>query len=150
MLNPELEIYRRRLPHWRLADRVYFITWRLHKNQHILNEDEADLVFSSIKHFDGKRYKLFAYVVMDDHVHVLFAQLGDFEIQEILHSWKSYTGNELGKQYKRKAPIWQDEYFDRIIRSEAEFYEKLVYILNNPFRKWPDIENYKWVAFAEN
>jgi REP element-mobilizing transposase RayT len=150
MLNPELEIYRRRLPHWRLVQNVYFITWRLHKNQPGLNAKERDLVFSAIRHFDGERYKLYAYVVMDDHVHVLFRQEDDFEVKKILHSWKSFTSHELVKKHNRKAPVWQDEYFDRIMRSEAEFYEKAAYILYNPHKIWPDIENYNWVAFAES
>jgi REP element-mobilizing transposase RayT len=149
MLNPELEIYKRRLPHWRLAERVYFITWRLHKNQYSLNPEERDLIFSALKYFDGERYKLYTYVVMDDHIHVLFHQENDFTVSKIVHSWKSYTGHELVKKYKRTSPVWQDEYFDRIMRSEAEFYEKAAYILYNPHKRWPNIENYKWVAFSE-
>lgn len=40
----------------------------------------------------------------------------------------------------------QDEYFDRIVRDEAELLEKAQYIINNPFKVWPEIEEYPWVG----
>jgi REP element-mobilizing transposase RayT len=150
ILSPELEFYRRRLPHLRLEQNVYFVTWRLHKNQPGLSPEERDLVFSAIKHFNGERYQLYAYVVMDDHVHVLFRPEDGFTIKKILHSWKSFTGHELVKKCKREAPVWQDEYFDRIVRSEAELYEKAAYILYNPRKRWSEIEDYKWVGLTES
>ena len=86
---------------------------------------------------------------MDDHVHVLFDPKETQIVQTIVHSWKSYSANELRKKFARKAPIWQGEYFDRIMRNEAEFLEKGNYILNNPRKQWPEIENYRWVGLGE-
>lgn len=62
-----------------------------------------------------------------------------------MHSWKSFTANTLQRQFGRKGYIWLDEYFDRIVRDEEEFLEKAQYILNNPAKKWPEIEDYEWV-----
>ncbi len=56
---------------------------------------------------------------VDDHVHVLVQPLGDFALGEILHSWKSYIGSPLQKGRGRKGGVWQDEYFDRIVRPQA-------------------------------
>jgi hypothetical protein len=42
-------------------------------------------------------------------------------------------------------PVWQDEYFDRIVRGEAELSQKAQYILGNPFKRWPELENYPQV-----
>ena len=43
--------------------------------------------------------------------------------------------------------IWQHENFDRIIRNEEEFIEKLQYIVNNPIKKGlaDSPESYKWL-----
>ena len=150
MHNPELTIYHRRLPHWRLEGSTYFVTWRLHHLQQPLSSEERELVKSVLLHFDVKRYSLFAWVVMDNHVHVLFSLSPDRSIKDIVHSWKSYSSNELGKRFNRQAPIWQGEYFDRIVRNEAEFLEKGNYILNNPRKRWTGIEDYPWVGLGKD
>ncbi len=49
------------------------------------------------------------------------------------------------KKFNRVGAIWQAEYFDRIIRDDTEFFEKARYIMNNPIKRWPEIEEYKWV-----
>lgn len=67
----ELTAYRRKLPHLRMQGSVYFVTWRLAKTQPALHPEEKTSVVAAIRHFDGLRYELIAYVVMDDHVHVL-------------------------------------------------------------------------------
>jgi REP element-mobilizing transposase RayT len=148
-LNEELTIYRRKLPHWRQAGAVYFVTWRLHPSQPDLRPEERQLLATVLNHFDGKRYELLAYVVMHNHLHVIVEPKNEGQLQAILHSWKSYSANKLQRKYGRRAKIWQDEYFDRIIRDEAEFFEKAQYILNNPWKTWPEIKEYPWVGYKE-
>lgn len=99
----------------------------------------------TLRHFDGKRYQLAGYVVMNDHVHVLIGPEDQFRLEDILHTWKSFTANNLQRRFKRVGPIWQDESFDRIVRNEREMYQKMLYVLNNPKRRWPELENYPWV-----
>jgi putative transposase len=116
----ELTTYRRKLPHWRMQGSVYFVTWRLAKTQPALHPEEKTLVVAAIRHFDGLRYELIAYVVMDDHVHVLMLPLPNYPLHQILHSWKSFTSKGLRRLWKRDVPVWQDEYFDRIVRNDAD------------------------------
>ena len=139
------KIYKRRLPHWRLTGATYFVTWRIHPEQDILQPVERAVVQSAILHFNNTRYDLYGYVVMDDHVHVLFAPLEGFKVQRIVHSWKSYTANKLQRRFYRMGKVWLDEYFDRIIRNERDFLEKANYIENNPMKRWSDQDNYQWV-----
>lgn len=146
MKKEELDIYRRRLPHWRMEGSVYFVTWRLHTSQSDLNPDERSIITSAIKHFDAVRYNLFAYVVMHDHVHVIVKPSEKYPLEKLVHSWKSFTANHLQHQFRRERSIRQDEYFDRIIRDETELLEKAQYIMNNPFKIWPEIEEYPWVG----
>jgi len=143
------KIYQRKLPHWRLQGATYFLTWRLHKSQAGLKPEERELVVSAIRHFEGSRYRLLAYVVMDDHVHVLFEVLAGYNLSEITHSWKSFTANQLQRQHERKGVVWQDESFDRIVRDDSEFIEKAEYIQNNPRKRWPDITEYTWLGFPQ-
>ncbi len=41
--------------------------------------------------------------------------------------------------------VWQEEYFDRVVRDEAELVEKAQYILDNPRKRWPEGRDYLWV-----
>ncbi|MGD8253257.1 MAG: transposase [Syntrophobacterales bacterium] len=150
-LNEErVSIYRRKLPHWRQAGAVYFVTWRLHPSQPKLTPDERTLVVASLKNFHEERYILFAHVVMDNHVHVLLKPIHENALQSILHSWKSFTALQIQRQFGRHGAIWQDEYFDRIVRDEGEFLEKAQYILNNPRKRWPELEEYPWVGYFDD
>src|SRR5438067_1612913 len=67
----EPKLTRRRLPHLRAFGATYFVTWRLAHGQPDLTHAERAIVAAAIRHFDGTRYALAAFVVMNDHVHVV-------------------------------------------------------------------------------
>jgi putative transposase len=138
-------VYRRRMPHWRLEGSVYFVTWRLDKFQRELEAHERTIIVSSLKHFERLRFDLFAFVVMPDHVHVLVKPYEGFFLHELVHSWKSFSAHRLQRDLGREGRIWQEDYFDRIMRGEPEFLEKVRYILNNPLKIKEQIDEYPWV-----
>ncbi len=144
-LSDGVTFYRRNLPHLRGAEAIYFVTWRRHSIKADLSEKERGDVAKTLRWFEGTRYRLHGYVVMNDHVHVMVEPVDDWQLKGILHSWKSFTANKFQRFYGCRGAIWQDEYFDRLIRNEAEYREKRNYILNNPYTRWPDIDAYPWV-----
>ena len=75
---------------------------------------------------------------MDDHAHVLVWPEDGYALEESCRSWKSFTAHEMQRRFGRIGSVWQDESFDRIIRSEKELYGKMMYILNNHRKRWPD------------
>jgi carbamoyl-phosphate synthase large subunit len=89
-------------------------------------------VASALKHFQGTRYLLDAFVVMPNHVHALLLPLNGHSLSEILHSWKSFTGKELKRRAGEQEIIWQDENYDRIVRDEKELQHFRDYIECNP------------------
>ena len=115
------------------------MTWRVAKQQPDLSPSERDLVASALTHFDGQRYRLTAFVVMNDHVHVLLMTIDPYQLEDVIHSWKSFTAHRMERH------AWQDEYFDRIVRNEKEFAQKFAYIQNNPWTRWPKLKTYDWV-----
>ena len=149
-MTEDLVKYRRRMPHWRLSGSVYFVTWRLAPSQAELSPEERDVIMAALRHFDGRRYEIYACVVMDDHVHVMIKPLKDDRLQQLIHSWKSFTAHKFRQDDVRKVPLWQEEYFDRIVRDEKEFLDKAQYILNNPLKRWPEMEEYPWVWVKQN
>jgi REP element-mobilizing transposase RayT len=141
-------MYQRRLPHFRQPGATYFITWRLHSGQPDLSSAERDLVASTIHHFNGQRYDLIAFVVMNDHVHVLTRPSGQGTPEIITQTWKSYTANKLQKITPRRGRIWQNESHDRIPRDEVELRRVIAYLCNNPQKRWPGVGDYRWLWVA--
>jgi REP element-mobilizing transposase RayT len=112
------------------------------------------LVFKSIKFHDGKKFRLYACAVMTTHVHIILLPLEEsrcnfYSLAQIMHSLKSYTTNKIQRTMNKKGCIWLAEDYDRIIRDDNDFYEKMNYIINNPLKaglaKNPD--DYKWLYY---
>jgi REP element-mobilizing transposase RayT len=92
----------------------------------------AALVQSALRHFDGVRYRLHAWVVMPNHVHVVMTPLGGMKLSQIVSSWKSYTAGRANEMLGRSGAFWQADYFDRFIRNERHFLIAVEYVENNP------------------
>ena len=79
------------------------------------------IVEDALRHFDGMRYALYAFVVMPNHVHVLFMPEKGEALSRILHSWKSFTAHQLSDRVTGGGAVWQKESWDRLIRNEEHF-----------------------------
>jgi len=136
--------WKRHLPHYQVAAGYYFITFSTH-NRLLFQPPQKDCVFHAIRFLDGKKYELYAAVVLDDHVHIIINPTDS--LSKIMHSIKSFTAHEINRMLNRTGYIWQDESHDRVIRSEDEFLEIIKYIANNPIKA--DLatvyEDYKWL-----
>ena len=138
-------IYRGKLPHWRMQGATYFVTWRIKPGIPDLDPRERQVVSTALAKFHGTKYRLHAYVVMNDHVHILLTPSLDLTLERIVRAWKSYTSRVL-KESRGSDGLWQREYFDRIIRNHGEFMEKGEYILHNPWKRWPELKEYPWMG----
>jgi REP element-mobilizing transposase RayT len=96
------------------------------------NPKVAGLVKDALRHFDGERYVLDAFVVMPNHVHALVAPTKEWRLDQILHSWKSFTANVINRELDRKRALWLDETWDHIVRSAAQLEHFRTYIRENP------------------
>ena len=63
--------------------------------------DIAQMVEDALLFFDAQRYRLIAWVVMPNHVHVLFQALQGWTVSEIVASWKKFTARKIN-EYLRK------------------------------------------------
>jgi hypothetical protein len=64
---------------------------------HLKIQKLKTLVENALRFFDGERYVLDQFVVAVNHVHVLVQPLGDHQLSDTLHSWKSFTANKINK-----------------------------------------------------
>lgn len=107
----------------------------------------ARLVEDALLHFDGERYRLCAWCVMPNHVHVLF-EVGTTPLGEIVKSWKGYSAREANRVLGRRGAFWEEEYWDRYMRDERHHRETVRYLENNPVKarltKTPDPREWPW------
>jgi len=94
----------------------------------------AEIVEAGFKYFHESRYRLIAWVVMPNHVHVIVEPYGNFQIGTIVHSWKSYTANVCNKVIGKKGAFWFPDFWDRYIRNTDHFYGAIEYIHLNPVK----------------
>lgn len=96
------------------------------------NPENASVVENALRHFDGERYELDGFVVMPNHVHVLFHPAKDQLAEKIVQSWKGFSAREINKRLGRNGSLWQADYWDRLIRNERHLYKCREYIRRNP------------------
>jgi REP element-mobilizing transposase RayT len=107
----------------------------------------GDLVASALRHFDGQRYELRAWVVMPNHVHAILWPMPGQVLSDILHSWKSFTSSKANLILNRiHKEFWQTESFDHWIRDDEEHARLVAYVENNPVkaRFCQRREDWKW------
>ena len=100
---------------------------------HLRQVEMAELVENALLFHDAQRYRLCAWVVMPNHVHVIF-EVWNTPMHEVLYSWKKYTAVQINKRLKRRGPLWQKEYWDRYMRDEAHFAKARHYVESNPVK----------------
>jgi putative transposase len=79
------------------------------------------------------KFAVFAYCVMPDHVHLLVhGRSTDADLRRFAKSAKQ----SCGQSYRRHAqcPLWQEGYYDRIVRPEEDLSGVARYIIENPVR----------------
>ena len=91
----------------------------------------AEIVSNAITNFDGERYRLIAWCVMPNHVHVLMTQLG-ISIAKVVHSWKSFSAKRVNAVLGRKGELWKKDYWDHLVRNSRELEQTVAYVMNNP------------------
>jgi len=95
------------------------------------------IVSHAFQHFDGERYHLDSFVVMPNHVHLLLSPISNHTLPDIVHSLKSFTAKEINKAQNQTGPIWQPDYWDRLIRSRKHLDWTQKYIQENPTKLKP-------------
>ena len=95
----------------------------------------ADLVVGALWYGDEKLrlYRLSRYVVMSNHVHVLFWP--NVDLPKITKTIKGFTAREANRLLGRTGKsFWQEESFDHWVRNQDEFNRIARYIEQNPVK----------------
>ncbi len=126
------------------ADPVYFATWRVLGWQPGLEPAEREVVAQVLQLRRDARCTMLAFVVMDDHVHVLL-RCRRGSVDSVLEAIKTYSAHRLRDVYGRSGAIWQHDWFGRKVQGEEDLRRQTEYIVSNPWKRWPFTEGYPWV-----
>ncbi len=103
----------------------------------------AKLVESALRFRHSRDYELRAWVLMPNHVHVLFV-VGDVPMSRVIENWKKFTAHEANKLLKRRGQFWADDYWDTYMRGSEHELKTRRYIENNPVKAGLVCEPAQW------
>jgi REP element-mobilizing transposase RayT len=84
-------------------------------------------------HEHNKTIDLHAAVVMPDHIHLIFTplvgpDLWTFTLPQIMRAIKGRAARKVNVFLNRRGPVWQDESFDHVLRSNESLAQKMDYV----------------------
>ena len=150
-MDEQLKITHRHLPHWTLPGSIYFVTFCKLTKEPFLDR-ERGIILAHCLHDHRKRLEMHAAVVMPELVHLLLTPWVDaagwpLEISRILKMIKGTSARSVNELRNSGGPVWQDESFDHVLRSNENLHEKVEYIRQNPVRRRlvQRPEDYPWL-----
>jgi REP element-mobilizing transposase RayT len=95
-------------------------------------KERADLVSSALLHFQHGKYFLSSFVIMPNHCHLSLKPESGNTLESIVGSWKQYTALRINRELNKDGALWEQEFYDRIIRDSEHLHRVLQYIGRNP------------------
>jgi len=126
----------------------HFITFCCYHRRKLLTSPTSMRVFELALERDRRTFglRIYAYVVMPEHVHVL---LSEPERQTLADALKSLKQGVSRRLIQNAEHFWQKRYYDYNIRDYPQFMEKLRYIHRNPLKAGlcERPEDWEWSSF---
>ena len=108
----------------------------------------AGAVAAALRFRDGKHYRLLAWCIMPNHVHVVVRLLPGTDLATVLKTWKQFSSKAANQVLGKSCRFWQKEYYYRLIRNEQEFSRAIRYVVENPVKA--GLKNWPWVWCADS
>ena len=109
----------------------------------------AAIVVNTLLFGHEKDYRIHAYGIMPNHVHVI----AEFDVSRMaaatemqgrgglatsgmaktVQSWKSVSSHKINTLLGRTGELWQRDYYNHIIRTKKEYIFQTAYVLRNNF-----------------
>ncbi len=116
-----------------------------HRVNWLADQRVAHIVADSLHWGNKRKYQLFAFTIMTNHVHIVLEpilphdhnntpQKPIYVLSGIMESFKKFTAREANQVLGRTGQFWQRESYDRVVRSEKELHNIIQYILMNPVK----------------
>ena len=150
-------------------DYLYFVTTTAVKHIHLFRRDVIKrIIVDSLHHLrtTGKM-KLFAFVIMPNHIHLIALFSKEHSLSDVMRDFKKFTARQIHRQFqaeentkvfdilrkegetvKQVYKVWEDGYDARDVYSIEFLQQKMDYIHHNPCQpQWKLVETpeeYLW------
>ena len=129
----------RRLESARIEPPIYFITTCAAGRLPLLANTAAAQILRDQFTAAPNRYgwRVGRFVVMPDHLHFFCAPGGEREpatLSAFVGGVKGWSARAIQAGTGRAAPLWQHEFFDRLLRSNESYERAAAYVRDNPVR----------------
>jgi putative transposase len=113
---------------------VTFLTWQ--RARLFVVENYAKLFLKTLYTYERQgSFQLHAFVVMPEHVHLLFTLSRDLTLERAIQYIKGGYSRAFGLHFGLKKEVWQRGFTDHRIRDAADFELHRGYIHNNPVKR---------------
>jgi len=131
---------------------IYHLILRGINRQTIFEEeDDAKKFLETLEKYKEKcGYKIYAYCLMGNHVHLLFKEK-DEELGVVMRRIGASYVYWYNWKYNRCGHLFQDRYKSEVVEDEKYFLTVLRYIHQNPLKAGivKDVAAYKWSSYSE-
>jgi REP element-mobilizing transposase RayT len=131
---------------------IYHVIQRGNEKKSIFYDDEDRKRYLGILQRNQKKYgiKIYAYCLMDNHVHVLMASNGS-DISQVMKSINISFAMYINRKYTRCGHLFQDRFRSEIITNDAYALQVSKYIHLNPVKAGlvANPEIYLWSSYTE-
>ena len=114
---------------------LFFVTFCTHRRVRWLARPETHAVFIRFAARAERDFNIAVgrYVIMPDHVHLFVCGGLDFVLGDWIGALKQALAkaNKLSRKDKQ---IWQEGFFDHVLRSDESYAQKWAYVRDNPVR----------------
>jgi putative transposase len=110
---------------------TYFLTTNtLMRQRHFTSPALAQLLVETLQHYRREgHYKLYDFVVMPDHLHLLLSPI-NLPLERVM----MYIKGGFSRRMDHRFPVWQRGFSDHRIRDRSDFDTHRRYIRENPIR----------------
>lgn len=156
-----------RLVRYDFPNNIHFVTTSCHGRLPLFNSDKVRTIFvqSVIKVRNKYRFKLFGYVIMPEHVHLLIRGRNDKTVSDIMREIKQTCGyhalqslkvqrrnstleklkRKIGGRKEQRYRFWKPRFYDFNVYSVKKFKEKLDYCHKNPVTRGLVNDPSEWI-----
>lgn len=122
--------------HFYADSSYYFLTLRTIDHIHYFDSDEKKKTIIKVIKKAAERYhiKMFAWVVLDNHIHLLFLSPKDMDLAGLINNMTSNISREVNVLDKKAGRKIFNNYWDYCIRDEKDFFSHFNYIHHNPVK----------------
>lgn len=118
-----------------------------------VEQEDYEKYLGLIYRFKKKyEFKLFAYCLMTNHIHLLIQPSEKGTISKIMQSLTVAHTRHYHYKYQRCGHLWQGRFFSPIVSDDQHMLNVMLYIEQNPLRAKmvADVSDYKWSSYKLN